>query len=131
MRSSSSLFLLPGPAVLRVSGKLHGQGSSTPRRVPSFSTGSGLPQSSRRSRRSSQSPQRSPGRGEPARLSGKAVTADYFHVFSTQVQLGRTFTTEEDQPGATPVVVLSYATWQNHFGGDPVILGRRPILDGE
>ena len=62
------------------------------------------------------------GQGEPARLSGKAVTADYFRVFATRLQLGRTFTPEDDQPGAAPVVVLSHAAWQNQFGGDPDIL---------
>ena len=70
-------------------------------------------------------------RGEATRLSGKAVTADYFRVFATDVQLGRTFTPEEDQPGAAPVIVLSHAAWQNQFGGDPDILQRRPVLDGE
>jgi putative ABC transport system permease protein len=64
------------------------------------------------------------------RLSGKAVTADYFQVFATGAQLGRTFAPEEDQPGAAPVIVLSHAAWQGDFGGDPDILHRRPILDG-
>ena len=71
------------------------------------------------------------GQGEPARLSGKAVTADYFRVFATRAQLGRCFTPEEDLPGAAPVIVLSHAAWQNHFGGDPDILQRRPVLDGQ
>ena len=71
------------------------------------------------------------GRGEPTRLSGKLVTADYFRVFATRTQLGRTFTPEEDRPGAAPVIVLSHAAWQNHFGGDAGILQRRPVLDGE
>lgn len=69
--------------------------------------------------------------GEPTRLSGKAVTADYFRVFATRVQLGRTFLPEEDQPGAASVIVLSHAAWQTHFGADPGILRRRPVLDGE
>jgi putative ABC transport system permease protein len=68
---------------------------------------------------------------EPTKLSGKAVTADYFRVFATSARLGRTFMPQEDRPGAAPVIVLSYAAWQNHFGGDPDILRRRPILDGE
>jgi hypothetical protein len=50
--------------------------------------------------------------GEPIRLSGKAVTADYFRVFATSARLGRTFTAEEDRPGAARVVVLSHAAWQ-------------------
>jgi putative ABC transport system permease protein len=71
------------------------------------------------------------GRGEPTRLSGKAVTAGYFKVFDTGVQLGRTFRPEEDRPGAAPVVVLSHAAWQTYFGGDPDVLHSRAILDGE
>ncbi|MEX2264825.1 MAG: ABC transporter permease [Bryobacteraceae bacterium] len=71
------------------------------------------------------------GEGEPVRLSGKAVTAEYFKVFATSARLGRTFTPREDQPGAAPVVVLSHAAWQTYFGGDPDILRLRPVLDGE
>lgn len=71
------------------------------------------------------------GQGEPVRISGKAVTAEYFRVFPSPVQQGRTFTPEEDQPGAAPVVVLSHSAWQNQFGGDPAILTLRPVLDGE
>ncbi len=65
------------------------------------------------------------------RLSGKAVTAEYFKVFATGALLGRTFTVEDERPHAAPVVVLSHAEWQNDFGGDPDILQRRPMLDGE
>ena len=70
------------------------------------------------------------GKGEPQRLSGKAVTADYFKVFATNVKLGRTFAPDEDRPGTAPVIVLSHAAWQNYFSGDPGILHRRAILDG-
>ncbi|WP_321470582.1 ABC transporter permease [uncultured Paludibaculum sp.] len=69
--------------------------------------------------------------GEPARLNGKAVTAEYFQVFGTQARLGRTFSEEEDQPSAERVIVLSHAAWQNDFGADPNVLTRRPMLDGE
>ena len=69
--------------------------------------------------------------GEPLRLSGKAVTADYFRVFGAGVQTGRTFTAEDDQPGAPHVVVISHAAWQNYFGADPDILRRQILLDGE
>src|SRR6185436_18795168 len=45
--------------------------------------------------------------------------------------LGRTFVAGDDQVGATPVVVLSHDTWQTQFGGDPRVLNRDLILDGE
>ena len=69
--------------------------------------------------------------GGPARVSGKAVTAAYFQVFATGTERGRTFTSEEDQPGAARVVVLSHAAWQTYFGSDSGILRQRVALDGE
>jgi putative ABC transport system permease protein len=71
------------------------------------------------------------GEGEPARLSGTLVSADYFDVFGVKAALGRTFLPGEDQPGASQVVVLSHAAWQARFGGDPSILNRPIMLDGE
>ncbi|MCP4898905.1 MAG: ABC transporter permease [bacterium] len=71
------------------------------------------------------------GDGEPTRFSGYHVSADYFEVFGIQARIGRTFVTEEDQPGASPVVVLSNKAWQTRFGGDTDILDRELILDGE
>jgi putative ABC transport system permease protein len=69
--------------------------------------------------------------GEPVRLPGRLVTADYFSVFAVSASLGRTFISADDQVGATPVVVLSHETWQTQFGGDPRVLNRDLILDGE
>ena len=71
------------------------------------------------------------GRGEPSRLGGTLVSADYFEVFGVKALVGRTFAPEEDQPGAAPVVVLSHAAWQTRFGGDRSILNRDVMLDGE
>ena len=71
------------------------------------------------------------GQGEPARLGGLLVSSDYFDVFGVKPLAGRTFRRDEDQPGASPVVVLSHATWQTRFGGDPSILNRDVMLDGE
>ena len=68
---------------------------------------------------------------DPARLSGKLVSADYFDVFGVKARIGRTFAPAEGQPGSAPVVVLSYSLWQTQFGGDPGILKRDLSLDGE
>jgi len=69
--------------------------------------------------------------GSPVRLSGKLVSADYFQVFGVKPQIGRTFAPGEDQPGAAPVVVISYSLWQSRFGGDPGVLNRDLKLDGK
>ena len=51
------------------------------------------------------------------------VTGNYFTTLGIRPYLGRMFSTSDDRPGATPVVVLSYSSWQSDFGGDPGILG--------
>ena len=66
----------------------------------------------------------------PLRLSGELVTSEYFKVFGVTTALGRTFSPGEDQPGAAPVLVLSYSAWQTDFGADPDILHQTVILDG-
>ena len=71
------------------------------------------------------------GLGEPERISGWRVSADYFNVFGVNALIGRTFGPGEDQPGADPVIVISHAAWQSRFGGDPGILDRKLVLDGE
>lgn len=68
--------------------------------------------------------------GEPTRLEGRLVSATHFQVFGLQPFLGRAFVAGEDQPGASPVVVLSHAAWRNQFGADPRVLDRELLLDG-
>jgi predicted permease len=67
----------------------------------------------------------------PQRLSGAMVSWQWFDVFWAHPFLGRVFRPEEDQPKANHVVVLSYRAWQQRFGGDPSILGRKLELDRE
>ncbi|MGD0200945.1 MAG: ABC transporter permease, partial [Bryobacteraceae bacterium] len=69
--------------------------------------------------------------GEPMRLAGELVSADYFKVLGVRAQLGRTFAPGEDQPGAARVVLLSHSAWQERFGGAADILNRDLLLDGE
>lgn len=70
--------------------------------------------------------------GEAAeRLQGMAVTADFFPVLGVQPALGRAFTSEEDQPGADNVIVLSDRFWRSRFGGDRNVIGRSIKVDGE
>jgi putative ABC transport system permease protein len=69
--------------------------------------------------------------GRPAaNLDGWRVSPNLFSTLGVQPALGRFFTTDEDRPG-NHVIVLGYATWQAHFGGDPAIIGRTVTLDNE
>ena len=69
--------------------------------------------------------------GDPERVLGAAVTADYFSLLRVKPVLGRVFTRDEDKPGAPQVIVLSHALWQRRFGGDPNIIGREIDLGGK
>ena len=69
--------------------------------------------------------------GDPERVLGAAVSADYFPLLRAKPLLGRFFTRDEDKPGANAVIVLSYGLWQRRFGGDPNILGREINLGGK
>ncbi len=69
--------------------------------------------------------------GEPERLIGAAVNADYFPLLRVKPMLGRVFTREEDKPGAQQVVLLSHGLWQRRYGGDPGIIGREINLGGK
>ena len=68
------------------------------------------------------------GAGEPERITAERVNASLFSLLGVQPTLGRTFTTEEDQPGHS-LAILSYALWQRRFDADPGVIGRTVTLD--
>ena len=68
--------------------------------------------------------------GETISINSWLVSEDYFAVLGVQPRMGRVFVPEEFRPGAAPVVIISTSLWQQRFGADPAILGRKEILDG-
>lgn len=68
---------------------------------------------------------------DPERYSGAFVTTNMFQVLRIQPVLGRSFTAEDEAPGAPLTVILSQEMWQNRYGGDPDILGRIIKANGE
>ncbi len=71
------------------------------------------------------------GVGEPERVDGVRASANLFPLLGVEPQLGRTFSTEEDQPGGPHVVVMSHGLWQRRFGADVKIIGQPISLNGE
>jgi predicted permease len=70
------------------------------------------------------------GSGEPTRLTGSAVSANFFSVLGLRAELGRTFQDGEDQPGKDNVVILSHSLWQRLFGSNDDVVGRSIVLGG-
>ncbi|HEX8674235.1 MAG TPA: ABC transporter permease, partial [Longimicrobium sp.] len=61
---------------------------------------------------------------EAERLTGAAVTPDFFATLGMAPTLGRFFVSEEFDPESPRVVVLSYELWQRMFAGDRAIVGK-------
>jgi putative ABC transport system permease protein len=70
------------------------------------------------------------GIGEAQRVTGSAVTADFFAVLAGSAMLGRTISPAETSRGQDRVVVLSHGQWLRNFGADPGILESTVQLDG-
>ncbi|MGE0555729.1 MAG: ABC transporter permease [Gemmatimonadales bacterium] len=69
--------------------------------------------------------------GKPERAMGFVTSANYFSVLGVDAMLGRGFAPDEEVGrGAHPVLVLSHHGWQK-LGGDPAIVGRAVIVNGQ
>jgi predicted permease len=67
--------------------------------------------------------------GDVQPILGCRVSWNFFDVLTVSPASGRLFTVAEEQPGADPVVILSFASWQRRFGGDPAMLGKEISLN--
>jgi predicted permease len=69
------------------------------------------------------------GVGEPERLTGFQVSADFFPALGTSMSLGRNFLPEETRADIH-VAILSDSLWQRRFGSDPGVIGQSIRLNG-
>jgi len=68
--------------------------------------------------------------GEPRLTAAELVSGTYFSVLGVRPALGRLLTIDDDQaPGSSPVVVLSYDFWKNEFGSAQDIVGRKVLVN--
>ena len=68
------------------------------------------------------------GAGEPERLFGAQVTANFFDVMGLTPMIGRLFTTANETEGQDAVVVISHGLWQRRFGGAADVVGKTITL---
>ena len=68
------------------------------------------------------------GVGNPAQINAARMTSGVFPALGTQPLMGRFYTPQEVEQDA-PVVVLSYALWENRLHGNPNVLGSKVLLD--
>jgi len=70
------------------------------------------------------------GTEKAERFDGAWTSAELFDVLGVRPILGRTYTRDEEAPGAGNVVVLSYAMWRDKYGADPGVLGTPIRVNG-
>ena len=70
------------------------------------------------------------GIDSPEHIYGLKVTQNLFPMLGVNPMLGRLFVEGEDKDGADHEVILSYGLWQRRFSGDPNVLGKQILLDG-
>jgi putative ABC transport system permease protein len=63
-------------------------------------------------------------------LRSQYVSGNYFSMFGIGAYAGRMFTQQDDRRGADPVVVMSYAIWQQKYGHDPSVIGASFMFNG-
>lgn len=71
------------------------------------------------------------GSGEPERLHGRMISAEFFPTLGVQPLAGRYFRPEEDLPGAGPVAMLGDEFWKRRFGSASDIVGKSITLNGK
>lgn len=70
------------------------------------------------------------GMGDPEQLAGNRISPELLRVLGVRLIAGRTFTSEEEKPGAARVAIIGEAFRQRRFGKGANVLGRTIDLDG-
>src|SRR6266851_4354109 len=71
------------------------------------------------------------GIAEPEQVRALRVTDGTLPLLGIPPLLGRSFTKQDDSPGAPESVMLTYGYWRRKFGGDASAVGRNIIVDGK
>jgi macrolide transport system ATP-binding/permease protein len=70
--------------------------------------------------------------GERSRLAmGETVTGNYFQLLGVKALIGRTLVPDDDRPGATRAVVISYRLWNREFGAAAAAINQSIRIHGQ
>jgi predicted permease len=71
------------------------------------------------------------GSSEPQRITAMTSTPSLLRLLQVQPIRGRAFSDEDGEIGKTSRAILTYAAWQQWFGGDASALGQNVRINGE
>jgi predicted permease len=71
------------------------------------------------------------GTAEPERLDALDVTDGTLPLLGIPPMLGRSFTHQDDSPGASDTAMITYGFWKKKFGGSSSVIGQSITLDGK
>ncbi|MGA8142683.1 MAG: ABC transporter permease [Candidatus Acidiferrales bacterium] len=71
------------------------------------------------------------GRTQPERVTAAFVSGTLLNSLGVSPVMGRLIAPADDAPGVPVVADISYGVWKSIFGGDPQIVGRKTVLDGQ
>jgi predicted permease len=71
------------------------------------------------------------GIGEPEQVDSLRVSDGTLPLLGVQPVVGRLFSREDDLPNNPKTVILTYGYWTRKFGGDPSVVGRTLLVDGD
>ncbi len=70
------------------------------------------------------------GKGEAELVDGQYMTSGFFETLEVKPLLGRTFTEQEEIPGAAAIALISEGLWKRKFDASPHVLSRTISLNG-
>jgi predicted permease len=69
--------------------------------------------------------------GVPEPRFGEFVSGNYFSMFGVHALAGRMLAAADEQPGAPPVAVMSYRTWEQYYAHDQRVIGDTFSMNGQ
>jgi predicted permease len=69
--------------------------------------------------------------GDAEYADGRMISFDFFSTLGLPLFRGREFLKQEDRPGGTPVIIISYNMWQRRFAASSNAIGSQIVFDAK